>query len=106
MSGERRLVEQTEAHVIVRLLGGLFLLLLSSSLRSSTTSGSTRSSWSTSWHSRQLLGSLSNQLLDVLAIDLSQQSVNLLVLNLNGDRLKDLLDVSGRWGSVTGVNQQ
>lgn len=104
----QRLVEQTETHVVVRLLSSLLLLLLSSSLgttgSSRARSSSTRST--ASWNRRQLLVTLGNQLLHALTVNLSQQFVDLLVLHLDGDRLQHLLDVGGRWGGVTGVDQQ
>lgn len=124
----RRLVEQTEAHVLVRLL--LLLLLLGSrgvSSRGSASSSRSRSGSSSNGTAGrdggQLLGTLLDQLfvelvcspqvtllgnaiaiyaylVDVLALKLLEQRVDARLLSLDAHRAEDLLDVLSRGGGV------
>jgi hypothetical protein len=114
-----RLVEETEAHVLIGLL--LLLLLLSSgSLGSGSTTGSgSRGSSATSTaggNGSKLGGTLSDQLfrrlslarrprlatiytitnlVDVLALELSNELLEALVVGVNTDGRENLLDVGG-----------
>lgn len=116
-----RLVEETEAHVLVRLL--LLLLLgggsglLSGSSTTSGGSGGTSGS-TTGGDGSELLGTLGDQLqnvlascsswqnvvssylLDVLALELSNELVKALRVGLNTNGLKDSLDVGSRGAGV------
>jgi hypothetical protein len=94
-SSAMRLVEETETHVIVRLL----LLLLLSGLRSglslsgATGGGSTTGSGSTTGATRgngsELLGTGLDELVDVLALELGDQLVETVRVSLNTNGLKD-----------------
>merc|ERR1719471_671398 len=77
------LIEKTKTHVIIFLL--LFLLHLGSSCRSC----------SSSWHAAKLALAFLNQLLDVLASQLVGNHLNLLIISINANRAKNLLDVGG-----------
>lgn len=60
-----RLVEETQAHVLIRLLSGLLLLLLSGSGLSSTTGGGGGGGGGTArGNGSELLSTLSDQLLE------------------------------------------
>lgn len=93
-----RLVEETETHVLVGLL--LLLLLSGGSLLggSGTASGSTTSGGSsattgaTRWNGSELLGSRSDELVDVLALKLGDQLVEALVISLDTDGAEDGLN--------------
>jgi hypothetical protein len=109
-----RLVEETEAHVLVRLL--LLLRLsrgsLSGATGSSTAGSSSTTTGATRWDGGKLGGTLSDQLqnvsgysskvlancrcgvtylVDVLALELGDELVKALAISLNADGLKDLL---------------
>jgi hypothetical protein len=94
-SSAMRLVEETETHVVVRLL----LLLLLSGLRSglslsgATSGGSTTGSGSTTGTTRgngsELLGTGLDELVDVLALELGDQLVETVGVSLNTNGLKD-----------------
>merc|ERR1719166_325609 len=91
------LIEKTESHVVIFLL--LFFLDLGSSCRSSSSSsswgGSCSWSSSTSWHTAQLALAFLNQLLNVLASQLIGNHLNFLIISINANRAKNLLDVGG-----------
>merc|ERR1719336_3285682 len=102
------LIEKTKTHVIIFLL--LFLLDLgSSSCRSSSSSswgGSCSWSSSTSWHAAKLPLAFLNQLLNVLASQLIGNHLNFLIISINANRAKNLLDVGGgRFSSSEGSEQ-
>merc|ERR1712098_254757 len=94
-----RLVEKTETHILVGLLLLLFLLL-------GLLSGGTSSSWgsttsSSRWNGSQLAGTLSDQLLDVLALELRDKGGETLIIGLDSNGLEDGLDVGFGWGGAT-----
>lgn len=103
-----RLVEQTEAHVVVGLL--LLLLLLLGSGGVGRSSGGTTSSsggGATGRNGSELLGTLGNELGDRLALEVLEKGGDSLGVNLNTDGGDDLLDVGGRGGGVaSGVKQE
>jgi hypothetical protein len=84
----RRLVEETEAHVVVRLLLLLLGLLLSGSGVSSTTSGSSTTgsgTTSTTGGNRgELGGTFLDQLVGVLVLSFAREEKNLRIWRING----------------------
>jgi len=94
-----RLVEESETHVVVRLL---LLLLLgglggSLSLSGATGSGSTSGSGTTATtrgNGSKLLRSRGDELVDVLALKLGDQLVETVAVGLNTNRLKNSLLLS------------
>lgn len=91
----RRLVEETETHVLV---GLLLLLLLGGSLglsggttRSggSTTSGGGGTTSTTRGNGSELLGSGGDELVDVLALKLGDELVQALVIGLDANGAED-----------------
>ena len=122
------LVEKTESHILVGLL--LLLLLLFGLLlgSSSTTGGGTTSSRSTTSTTAgdggELGRTLSNQLcvcqlfglfrtakrstdlLDVLALELGKELLETLLIGIDTNRLKDVLDVGGGRGGVAGKAEE
>ena len=92
-----RLVEETETHVIVGLLlllllGGLRRGLLSSTAGgSSSATGSGSTTGSTRGNGSELGGTLLYELVDVLALELGDQLVEMLVIGLNANGLEDRL---------------
>merc|ERR1719356_1817952 len=89
------LVEETESHVIIFLF---FLFLHLGSSSSSCSSGSWSSSCggsSGSWHAAKLALAFLNQFLNVLASQLVDNHLDLLIIGINTNRAENLLDVSG-----------
>jgi len=84
------LVKESESHIIIFLLFlGLWLLSLGGfGCRSSSSDSSRGSSTSTatSWDRTNLLGTLRNQLFDILASKLSDNFVKLLAIGFNTNR--------------------
>jgi hypothetical protein len=90
-----RLVEKTEAHVVVGLLLLLDLLLSGGSVSggSGSTTGSGGSSAGTAGgNGSKLLGAGGDQLVDVLALKLGDELVEALGVSLDTDGLKDSLE--------------
>ena len=79
-------------HILLFLLLFLLLLLLLLLLSRSSSTGSGGSS-TTRGDGDQLLESLLDHLLDVLALEVGQELLNLLVLGLSTDGLKNGLDI-------------
>merc|ERR1719327_1539371 len=103
----RVLVEETKSHVIIFLL--LLFLHPGSCGGSSCTSGSWgRSSWSSStgWHAAELALAFLNQLLDVLASQLFSNHLNFLIIGINTNKTKNLLNVGGRRFSSSEGSEQ
>merc|ERR1712241_396694 len=108
--GNDGLVEETESHVVIGFLLWLFLLLLfllfGSGSRGSSTSGSGCSDTTSGWDGSQLLAALGNELVDALALQLSDDLVELLVVGVDSDGGDDGLDVSRRRLSVATEDSQ
>ena len=86
--------ETASAHVHVLLLFLLlFLLLLLLLLLSRSSSAGSGGSSTSSGNGDQLLKSLLDHLLDVLALEVGQELLDLLVLGLSADGFKNALDV-------------
>jgi len=92
-----RLVEESETHVVVRLLlllllGGLGSgLSLSGTASGSSTTGSGGATGTTRGNGSKLLGTGRDELVDVLALELGDQLVETVGVSLNTDGLKDFL---------------
>merc|ERR1712212_183534 len=98
------LVEEAESHVVIGLLLWLILLLLflllgSSGGGSSSTSGGGCGT-ATGGHGSQLLGSLGDELVDRLALQLGDDLLELLAVGVDSDGRDDGLDVGGLGLSV------
>merc|ERR1719322_1365343 len=97
---DRRLVEETHAHVVVGLFLGLLLLFFLGGRGAATSAAGGGSSCdgttATGRHRGELLGTLLEQLLEVLALEGIDNSLEAGVVGLNADRGKDGLDVLGR----------
>merc|ERR1712029_1091582 len=91
---ESRLVEETEAHVIILLGFRLSLLLFLGFF------GSSRSC-TTGWHGSKLLTSLSHQSFKVFAVELFDDLVEGSIFSVDSDGGQDLLDILGRWAGVS-----
>merc|ERR1719427_1604658 len=101
------LIEKTESHVIVFLLGLRFRCLGSSGRRSiSSCCCGRRSTATTTGHGAKLCGSLGNQFLDVLASKLSNNLVNLVAISLDTNRAEDALDVCSRGFTTTKCGEE
>lgn len=103
----RRLVEQTEAHVVIGLL--LLLLLLLSGRGVGRGGGGTTSSSGGGTSGRngsELLGTLGDELVNRLALKVLEKSGDSLGINLDTDGGDDLLDVGGRGGGVASSVKQ
>merc|ERR1719277_2602336 len=104
------LVEESESHVIVLLFRLFLLLLLGGSCggvgTAGTSGGSRGSGAATGRDGSQLLAALSHQLLDVLAGELLDDLVELVVFNIDSDGGDDSLDVSGLGALVAAQNGQ
>ena len=85
--------ETASAHVHVLLFLLLFLLLLLLLLLSGGSSTGSGGSSTSSGNGDKLLESLLDHLLDVLALEVGQELLNLLVLGLSTDGLKNGLDI-------------
>merc|ERR1719246_288820 len=97
----RFLVEESESHVIILFLLGFLLLLLfllSSGRSGSTGSGSSRcgSTTTSGWHGGKLGASFSDDFLDALAGEFSDDDLQGGGIGLNTDRTEDLLNAGGR----------
>ena len=92
-----RLVEETETHVLVRLLLLLLLGGLGSGLLSSTTSGSSSATGSgtttgsTRGNGGELGRAFLDELVDVLALKLGDQLLETVVIGLDTDGFEDRL---------------
>jgi hypothetical protein len=90
-----RLVEETETHVLVRLLlllllGGLRSgLSLSGATSGSSTTGSGSTTGTAGGNGSKLLGTGSDELVDVLALKLGDQLVKTVGVSLDTNGLKD-----------------
>jgi len=90
-----RLVEESETHVVVRLLlllllGGLGSgLSLSGTASGSSTTGSGGATGTTRGNGSKLLGTGGDELVDVLALKLGDQLVETVGVSLDTDGLKD-----------------
>ena len=88
-----RLVEETEAHILVGLLLLLLLLLLlgllSGTASGSSTTGSGGATGTTRGNGSKLLGTGSDELVDVLALKLGDQLVKTVGVSLDTNGLKD-----------------
>jgi hypothetical protein len=126
----RPLIEQTKAHVVVRLLLLLFLLLLFLLRVATVAAGSTSGSGATCatartarWNAGELGGTLSDELttdvriplvasmpstnlVDVLVLELVDQSLEAVVVGLDSDRGKNLLNVLRRRAGVSGEAEE
>lgn len=106
-SKERRLVEQTEAHVVIGLLLLLLLLLGGGSIGRAGGGTTSSSGGGTSGRNgSELLGTLGNELVDRLALKVLEKSGDSLGVNLDTDGGDDLLDVGGRGGGVASSVKQ
>merc|ERR1719245_2104248 len=99
MCSQVDLIEQSESHVIIFLLFFGFLLLRLSSW-SSCTSGSwgSTSSWGScgsATNRGELLDSDSHQLVEVLALNVLQNNVKVLLVSLDTNRSKNLANGLG-----------
>ena len=86
--------ETTSRHINVLLFFLLFLLLLLLLLLSSSRSSTSGGGSTSSGNGDELLKSFLDQLLNVLSLQISNQLLDLLILSLSTDGLKDVLDVS------------
>lgn len=73
---------------------GLLLLLSGSSATSSGRRSTGRGGTSTGWDGGELVGALSDQLVDVLALELGEELLELSLVRLDADGAEHLLDVS------------
>jgi len=124
-----RLVEETQAHVLIGLLSGLLLLLLSGSGLTSTTGGRGGGSGGTARRNgSELLSTLSDQLfwsnssvcsffhkiffaietnlVDVLALELRDELLETLLIGVDTDGGEDTLDIVGGGGLVASEGDQ
>merc|ERR1719232_1895288 len=106
-----RLVDETESHVVIGfllLLFLLFLLLLLGGGRGSGTSttGGGSASATTSGHGRELLAALSDELVDVLAAQLGNDLLQLLLVGVDSDGGDDGLDVGSLGAGVAAEDGQ
>lgn len=103
-----RLVEQTEAHVVVGLLLLLLLLLGGGSVGRAGGGTTSSSGGGTSGRNgSELLGTLGNELVNRLALKVLEKGGDSLGVNLDTDGRDDLLDVgSGGRGVASGVKQE
>merc|ERR1719300_1103942 len=92
----RRLIEETESHVIIFLLFlGLLLLGLGGGSCSSGWCGGSRGGPG-GGHGSNLLLALGDQLFNVLASQLLDHQVEFLSIGINSNRAEDLFDVGSR----------
>jgi hypothetical protein len=97
-AGVARLVEETETHVLVGLLGLLLLLLLGRGIAAGSTASSrgTTTTTATRGDGGELGSTLSNDLVDILVLELADEGVQALIIGLDTDRLEDGLDIGSR----------
>merc|ERR1719481_112365 len=110
---KKNLVEKTESHIVVGLLLGLFLLLLllgfgggGCSSAGGGSSGCGASSTTTGWNGSQLLGTLGDELVDALALQLGDDLVELLGVGVDSHGGDDGLDVGRRRSGVAAEDGQ
>ena len=102
-----RLVEETEAHVVVRLLLLLLLLLLSGRSLVTASRGTTGGSdGTTRGHRGKLLLALGDHIGNVLAVELSDELVEALSVGLNTDSAQQALDVVSSRSRLLGERKQ
>ena len=91
----KRLIEETETHVLVGLLLLLLLLfglgLLSGGSAASGSTTSATAATAAGWDGGKLLRAGGDQLVDVLALELAEELLQALVIGLNVDRVEDAL---------------
>lgn len=116
------LVEEAEAHVLIGLLLSLLLLLLGRSGLTTTSRRSGGSGTTASGDGSELGGTLGDQLqslallimlvftctdlLDVLALELTDELAETLLIGVNADGRKDVLDIGGGGRLVAGERKE
>merc|ERR1719445_2000200 len=93
-----KLTEKIESHVVIRLLFGFFLLFFFFNFFFcwGCSSGGSRGC-SSGRHASQLFTSGCNGFGDVLSFEVFQHNVELLVIDVDSDASKNLLDIISSW---------